>query len=396
MATRVYLHIGLPKTATTYLQTILWNNREVLEDQKLRLPGAERRAHLWASRIIREDPMVEQASDLRKGTWDRLRNEIAEWPGDAIISHEFFAAASQEQAARMVADLAPAEVHLVVTGREPLGLFTASWQESLKNRETTSMEDYARTESAQSTSIWNWRTLDIHRVLERWSPAFPPEHVHVLPLPGRDAPRREIWNRFARLVGIDPDSVDLTQTFPNASMGVVEAETLRRMNHHLGSFSSAIDRGTYIRSFIADERLVPRQGEPFWPPADRIAEIRERGRSAVDYIAASGFDVIGDLDALLVPEEIPPRREPESVTDSEVAEVAVELAARLLHDVRDLRHERRALRRKLEKSRAREDRGLRVAIARRYPLLGRVLLRGDRSAAEPGREVGHGAGADPQ
>ena len=376
MAQRVFLHIGLPKTATTYLQTILWNNREVLEGQGLRLPGVGRHEHLWSSRIVREDPGFENANERRRGAWERLRADVAQWPGTALISHEFFAAASTEQAERMVAELAPAEVHLVVTGREPLGLFTASWQESIKNRDTTLMADYARTESDESTAIWNWRTLDIHRVLERWSPTVPPERVHVLPLPGRDAPRREIWDRFARLVGVDPDSVDLSQTFPNASMGVVEAETLRRINHHLGSFSSAIDRGTYIRTFLADERLVPRGGDPYWPTPDRIEEIRRRGESAVDYIAAQGFDVIGDLDALLVPEELPERRLPESVTDSEVAEVAVELAARMLHDVRDLRHERRALREELARSQGRGEPSVRLVLSRRFPVLRHVLLRG--------------------
>ncbi len=56
MAERVYLHVGLPKTATTYLQTILWANRDVLEEQGVRLPGHSRRAHLWASRVVREHP----------------------------------------------------------------------------------------------------------------------------------------------------------------------------------------------------------------------------------------------------------------------------------------------------------------------------------------------------
>jgi hypothetical protein len=264
-----------------------------------------------------------------------------------------------------------------VTAREPLGLFTASWQESIKNRDTTVMSDYARTESTESTAIWNWRTLDVQRVLERWSASFPPDRVHVLPLPGPEAPKREIWDRFARLVGIDPDSVDLGQSFPNASMGVVEAETLRRINRHLGAFNSAIDRGTYIRTFLADERLVPRNGEPFWPDDERVEEIRKRGRSAVDYIEARGFDVIGDLDALLVPDELPARRLPESVTDSEVAEVAVELVARMLHDVRDLRHERRALRQQLEESHEHEDRGVRFSVARRFPRLQRLVLRRD-------------------
>ena len=377
MSARVYLHVGLPKTATTYLQTILWHNREALEAQGVRLPGVARYEHLWASRVVREDPAFEKFSEHRRATWDRLREDVAQWPGTSLISHEFYAAASAEQAVRMVDDLAPAEVHLVVTAREPLSLFTASWQESIKNRDTQPMAEYSREESSDPTSVWNWRTLDVRRVLERWSPAFPADRVHVLPLPSLDAPKRTIWDRFAGLIGVDPDSVDLSQTFPNASMGVVEAETLRRVNAHLDDFNSAIDRGTYIRTFLADERLVPRKGEPFLPTEDRIEEARRRGRDAVDYIAAQAFDVVGDLDSLLVPDEVPERRTPESVTDSEVAEAAVELVATLLHDVRDLRHQRRALRGEVEKYRAiAEAASLRLALVHRFPRLRPVLLRG--------------------
>ena len=264
----------------------------------------------------------------------------------------------------------------MITAREPLGLFTASWQESIKNRDTRPMAEYSIVEADDTGGGWNWRTLDVRRVLERWSPAFAAERVHVLPLPGPEAPRREIWDRFARLVDVDADSVDLGRSFPNTSMGVAEAETLRRMNHHLGDFNSAIDRGTYIRSFLADERLVPRKGEPYWPSPDRVEEARERGRAAVAYIAEQGFDVIGELDSLLVPDELAERRTPESVREDEVAEVAVELAARMLHDVRDLRHERRALRHELEEAEYRADHpSLRLALVNRWPWLRRVLLR---------------------
>jgi hypothetical protein len=376
MASKVFLHIGLPKTATTYLQTILWGNREALAAQGALLPGEARHDHLWASRIVRDDPQFRKVNERRRGAWQRILDDCASWGGAAIISHEFFAAASAAQAARVVADLAPAEVHLVVTAREPLGLFTASWQESIKNRDTRPMAEYSIVEADDTGGVWNWRTLDVRRVLERWSPAFAAERVHVLPLPGPEAPRREIWDRFARLVDVDADSVDLGRSFPNASMGVAEAETLRRMNHHLGDFNSAIDRGTYIRSFLADERLVPRKGEPYWPSPDRVEEARERGRAAVAYIAEQGFDVIGELDSLLVPDELAERRTPESVREDEVAEVAVELAARMLHDVRDLRHERRALRHELEEAEYRATHpSLRLALVNRWPWLRRVLLR---------------------
>lgn len=351
MADKVYLHIGLPKTATTYLQTVLWGARDQLRAEGLLLPGVERRDHLWASRVIRNEDGLDQMPARHATSWDRLKVEIAAWPGRALVTHEFFAAASAEQARRMIDELAPAEVHLVCTAREPLGLFTASWQESLKNRETSRMPDYSRTVSDSPSAIWNWRTLDLRLVLERWAPeegVLPPGHVHVLPLPGRSAPREEIWHRFAGLIGLDSNAYDLSGNSPNASMGVVEAETLRRVNEHLDTFTAAIDKGVYIRTFLAEERLVPRGGERYWPDDAQVEECRERGRATVDHVLERGFDVIGDVEDLLVPEELGERRHPDSVTEAEVAGVAVELVATLLSDVRDLRHERRTLRNQLE------------------------------------------------
>ncbi len=351
MAERVYLHIGLPKTATTYLQRILWRNRDRMRSEGLLLPGAERREHLWASRVIRHDDQTPGLPEAQRTAWDRMLREMAGWPGRALVSHEFFAAASEEQVRVVVDQLAPAEVHVVVTAREPLGLFVASWQEALKNRETTPLADYGRDESDDPRAIWNWRTLDLRLVLQRWAPAggpVPPEHVHVLPLPGRDAPREQIWHHLAGLLGLESEAYDLSGAFPNESMGVVEAETLRRVNAHLGGFTKAIDKGTYIRSFLGDERLVPRGGERYWPAEDQVDDCRRRGREAVDFVRERGYDVVGELDGLLVPDRLPERRRPDSVTDAEVAEVAVELVATMLGDVRDLRHERRRLRAELD------------------------------------------------
>lgn len=375
MAERIFLHIGLPKTATTYLQTILWSNRDVLAAQGISMPGPERRYHYWCSRLVREDvTFAERGTARQLAAWEVVRSDIEAWPGTAILSHEFFAAATREQAERMVAQLLPAELHLVLTAREPLGLFTASWQEYLKNRGVIALDRYSESVSGDPSDVWNWRGLDLRLVLERWAPSFPDERVHVLPLPGRSVPRREIWDRFAPLIGADPDSVDLSHSFANESMGVVEAETLRRINAHLSGFDTALDRAAFIRTFLADERLVPRGGERFWPTQRRIDEIRERGRAACEHIAGHRYDVVGDADNLLVPEELPKRRTPDSVSDGEVAGVAAELVATMLEDVRDLRHERRRLRAEIDALVVRaEAPGLRLALVTRWPWLGRVL-----------------------
>src|SRR3954453_10354171 len=108
MAAKVYLHVGLPKTATTYLPTIRGATRATAGAQGVPIPGEARHDHLWSSRIVREDPLFEKANEHRQGAWQRILADLAAWPATGVISHEFFAAASADQAARMVADLAPA------------------------------------------------------------------------------------------------------------------------------------------------------------------------------------------------------------------------------------------------------------------------------------------------
>ncbi len=364
----VYVHVGLPKTATSYLQTILWAHRDEIRRRGVLVPGVERRDHLWSSRTVREDPAQQRAPEHHRGAWDRVRSDLAAHPGTGLISHEFFGAASPRQARAMVADLAPATVHVVATAREPLGLFAASWQESLKNGSTTPMADYARQVSRSSTAIWNWRTLDLRLVLQRWTEAVPPERCHVLVL-DPSADRADIWHRFAATVGLDPTGIDTSGSFPNTSMGVVEAETLRRLNGRLDGFRSALDRGVFIRSFLADDRLVPRGGERFWPEDDQVEDCRRRGRDAVDYLASAPFDVDGDPRHLLVPDVVEERRRPASVSAEEVAEVALDLAATLLGDVRTLRQQGRRTGR-------RQARAPHLARGWRERLLRRVRRRG--------------------
>jgi hypothetical protein len=378
MAAKVFLHIGLPKTGTTYLQTVMWADRDRMRNQGVLLPGRERRDHLWTTRIIREDPHLDTYEERVRESWGVLQEEIAAWDGTALISHEFFGGAATEQAQRMVAALAPADVHLVVTAREPVGLYSGGWQESLKNRDARTMPEFAEAEvSDNPMSVWNWRTLDVRLVLERWAPTVPAERVHVLPLPPPGSPRELLWQRFAGLVGLDPDSFDLSPTFPNESMGVAEAETLRRVNLHIKTedFERPFDRGVYIRTFLADERLATRGGERYWPTQEILAECRERAVAAVAHIEAAGYDVIGDLRDLLVPDLLEPRRSVDSVTEAEVAEIATELVGRMLHDVRRIRTERNELRRELDEQRARPAPGLREALATRFPWTRRLLIR---------------------
>lgn len=352
MADQIFLHIGLPKTATTYLQTIVWNARDQLRDDGVLLPGVGPRDHLWTARAVCEHKVMETATPRQRAAWDRVRAEIAEADGRVLLTHEFLASATAEQARGMVEALQPAEVHLVLTARETLGLFTASWQESLKNRGTRPMADYPGSARRLAQPVWHWHTLDLREVLERWTDAVPTDRVHILPLPGPGAPRQLIWQRFAGLLGVDP-SAYATDGFVNSSMGVAEAETLRRVNQHLVErdlLGHRHERGTMIRTYLADQRLVPRGGDRFWPTPPQIEECRTRADRAIGYVAEHGYHVLGDLEDLRVPDRLEERREAGSATAAEVAEIATDLVAQLLGDVYALRQERNAARRALEQA----------------------------------------------
>jgi hypothetical protein len=343
VAHKVFLHVGLPKTGTTYLQTRMWNNHEELRRQGVLLPGDSNRQHLWASCVVREDPTIDRRGPQAPYAWDRLLGEVNEWEGTAVITHEFFAAASADQAAGAVAAFNDADVHVVVTARDTLSLVTARWQEYVKNGSTVPIDDYPETEETDPANEWDWGTLDLADVLERWGAKLPNDHVHVLTLPRPDEPPETMWWRFAELVGIDTTRCRTTGSGRNESLGVVEVELLRRVNAELEDFTTPLDRGNWIRGYLAQGKLLPRKGEKFWPAADRIAELQARGNRIVDAVATGGYDVIGDLEDLRPAAVVPERRHPDSVTDAELTAASVSVIAHMMADVRRLSQEKRAL-----------------------------------------------------
>ena len=345
MAERVFFHIGLPKTGTTYLQTILWKNRDELRRQGVLLPGFGPRQHLWASGVVREEPDLTKRHPEAPKAWDVLVGEINAWDRTAVVSHEFFSAASAAQAERAIAALDGAEVHVVLTARDTLSLVTARWQEFVKNGSTVPIDEYPVSEETNPHDAWDWGSLDVADVLRRWSTVVPPQRVHVLTLPKPTEPRETLWLRFADLLGIDASRCDASGSEANESLGVVEVELLRRVNADLTGFTKPLDRGVWIRGYLAQGKLVPRKGEKFWPSPERVVELRDRGDRAVDEIAARGYDVVGDLEDLRTPADVPERRHPSSVTDAELVDAASATIAAMLTDVRQLTHERDRARR---------------------------------------------------
>lgn len=335
---RAFLHIGLPKTGTTYLQHALWSNKEVLQEVGLLLPGRHRRRHLLASLDVREDPKLARRPGDVAAPWQDLVAECRRWEGDVVVSHEFFGAASSDQVARVVGSLEGFEVHVVVTARSMTALGLSRWQEWVKSGGKLGVDEYPPNERYDPVDEWGWGSFDLASVLERWSVAVPPAQIHVLPVDPRGTPT-DLWHRFAELMGVDGTKVPVADLPVNQSLGVVEVELLRRINPHLTDFTSAGDRGNWIRGYLAEGGVLPSGREKFRSGEAKHRELVERGRRAMELLRSGGFDVRGDL-ALLEPSALGERRHPDQVRDTELLDAALVTIGNMLRDVRSLTRER--------------------------------------------------------
>lgn len=338
MAATVYLHIGLPKTGTTYLQDVLWSQRDQLAADGVLLPGTGHREHLWAALEVMGRPVERRHADA-PGSWRRLVDEVAAHDGTALITHEFLCGASVQQAADAISDLAPAEVHIVVTARHALGMLTSGWQESVKNGGRRTLEEVAAQKPGKKAGEFSWRTWDLGGVLKRWGGHVPADHVHVLPVPGPGQPPDQHWRNFAGVLGLDAGRYRLPEGAANTSLGVVQVELLRRINVHLGDFRRAADRGVWIRGYLAEGHLVEQEGAKFGPAPAEEADCRDRSERAVERIRQAGYHVVGDVESLLVPADLPVLQHPDEVPDDALLDAATRLVADMLGDVRTMRRE---------------------------------------------------------
>ncbi len=362
VARRVFLHIGAPKTGTTYLQGVLDLNRDVLARQGvLYATGRSSRDRVWATEELRGIDLSRHPRRQAAGAWDRIVEQVKGWEGTAVVSHEFFGACSAEQAKRALQDLEPCEVHLVFTARDYVSLASAVWQERLKYGHSTRFSDF-RLDTAGTTPMWSWQTQDLLAILARWQHHLPPSQVHVVTVPRGGKPDA-LWERFASVVGVDPSLTSREIGSANTSLGLVEAELLRRVDERAdGVLSGPREHARWTRDLLANTVLSQGSGERFSVSGPYAQELADRSHEAVTGIADAGYDVVGTLDDLLPPDPPPVTRSPDDASTEELMDAAIAAIVGLIAEAKrtGLRHQQQ-----VDQLRARKSRGKRRPSLRR-------------------------------
>lgn len=335
MAERIVLHIGAPKTGTTYLQAVLFQHKQQLREYGVLVPGRGRGTHGQAATGVRQGPQGNRYVD-----WERLVAEARAWPGTAVLSNEWFAMASRERTRAGLADLEDAEVHVVFTARDLVEQVPAAWQEMLKRGESSSLDDFVASLDA-TTGRWRWSVLDPAPALDTWCADLPPERVHVVTMPPRGSDPGLLWDRFARGCGLPPGARDACDASVSSgstareSLGAESARLLQLLGPRLLEAVDAEEAGwrapfRWIQNYLAHDLMSPRGGSRLAMRPDDVAAVRERGRRSVQALQAAGYDIVGDLADLTSAQPASDARHPDDVSDAELLEVAMTLVADML------------------------------------------------------------------
>ena len=330
----LFLHIGLPRTGTTFLQRVLAEHRPALAAQGLMYPG-ERPDHFLPAQDVLERPFHGHEDDRALGAWKATVREVAAWPGAALISHETFTAANSDQVREIVAAFPDRPVELVITERDLARQLTANWQETIKNGQSRTLTEYverARShadDASSNSGFWFWQNIE--GVLQRWRDVVPAERTHLVTVPPRGTYPGLLWQRFADVLDIELSLDEVADRSDQATLGSAETEFLRRLNADLGDTIEWPAYRLYVKQFLA-QRALPRfeqSGPIVLSPSDQ-AWAASLSRRLVQTLSGAPLRVHGDLADLESPESAGPSLE---VTAAAVVEVGARAIAQMLRRI---------------------------------------------------------------
>jgi hypothetical protein len=305
--TRVVLHVGLPKTGTTYLQTVLAHHRDALRETGVLYPFVRPQAMFLGAVEVRgsREKFGLTAEDVA-GTWQALCDRVLSHAGTSVISHEILGGAEPDEIAAALAPLAGIEVDVVVTARDLGRQATAHWQEEVKLGDTRSFaeleRDQLRADVPEGARPHFWHAQDYAAALRRWATAVPAERVHLVAGPPPGAPPDVLWPRFAEACDVSQEAdavVDADAVAPaNRSLTTEAIALLREVNRQLDGRLTPREHARLVKRELAEGRLAERPGTPPRTPASLADVLMPAAAAWRSEVEAGRYAVHGSLDDL--------------------------------------------------------------------------------------------------
>jgi hypothetical protein len=323
MARRVFLHVGVMKSATSYLQDLCDANRDRLLAQGV----------LWTrsgDNFLATDDLLGTRRERPglEGAWRRLADQVEAHAGDALISNELLAPINARKRSRLVQALEPAETSVVVTARDIARVIPSQWQTGARNRSTVGWREYIESlvaDDGSDVATGFWRRQDLPAIVASWAEQVSLDRVTVVTVPPSGVAPSVLGERFASAIGVSAAGFEQPPA-SNPSVGLVSAELLRRVNERTEELAWLEYRWAFKHALA---RLVLAERADREPAmtldAKALAWARDRGARIAEALEASGVRVIGDL-ADLIPAagEAAPGEPDLDPTDAELLDAAVD------------------------------------------------------------------------
>lgn len=318
------LHIGPHKTGTTSLQGALWTAREAMRAQGVRHAGTGRNPSNAVRAVTGQPSPYSDTEPPPIRYWERLVREVrSAREARVVVSSEFFSWADAAAIQRIVGDVGPTTVHVVVTLRPIARILPSMWQQNVQAGQVNGFESWL--ESVLRRPGHPFWTLHRHdQLISRWAAVVGLDRVTAIVVDERD--HGFLPRTFERLLDLREGTLAVGEDFANRSMTLPEVEAVRAFN--VAFKAEGLPRAIHARLMrfgAAQEmkRRRPPADEPRveLPPGseDRIGEI---ATEVVAGIRASGVRVVGDLDQLARP-----TTRPTAASSAESTAIPPEIAA---------------------------------------------------------------------
>ncbi len=312
----ITLHIGTPKSGTTYLQARLRSLRGQLARHSMLYPGAgylpqgglNHQPAVYAVagpevRWVTEEVRAKGVRYLQK-----LTAEVRRHHGPVLLSAEAMASFHEPAIHDLLAALGrPAEqVKIVVTARSMERLLTSVWQQNIKNGATHDQHTYlasvARLRGAGPSQFWT--AYGLPDLVDRWAAVVGMERICLVIAPATARPGDDLWARFQRaceIDGIPPDDQDGTaRVDSNISLTASQAELLREMNVILDAEQVEHRERQRLRAQLLQAWMSRSPGQARklalaegWRPT--LQEWAAQDQAALAERQAAGLRLVGDL-----------------------------------------------------------------------------------------------------
>ena len=316
----VYVHVGPVKTGSTYLQDLLWRNRDDLARQGYQYPF-EHDNEMWlAANDVQNQAFIHFDMPEAAGTWANVRERVLSSDGRSLISHEVLGMSTGDHIARIVESLQPARLQVVVMARSLAPMLPSLWQEKVKMVDPDiSWPDFLAVERETGSPV-----TDASLIVHRWLVHVPPAQVHVVTVPPPGAEPGMLLDRFAAALGIETSAWDTDGGAANRSLDRVQVELLRRLNlATAGALDRRAQRRLVAGALLPHLRAADPRRRMRVPESEREWIERETSRR-IEALRSSGVTVHGDLADLEVPADTW-EETPLHVVDEDLLDEALQL-----------------------------------------------------------------------